>query len=458
MTRASLPAALAAALLGALATAQDGSAGRRLAALIEDGRAFTRVPEPLFEALGWVLPDGGAAVRELAQAAEGGAFDPARLQGLPPERLGYRASWHVVRYRHYGLDWDITGLHLAPRAAVPGLPTVAIVHGGSANWYEFFVDPLNGPGLAQYLAQRVPVLLITIPGNYRPGGWTEDNASRRPAYLLDAEPSPRELRVRNAVYTFALVAEGVARLVEATTRGPLLLVGHSTGGELQFLLKERLRSRLQDRSLGWGTGGPASLRRAWESQAAAAGNRPGARRFPPVGELRGRGVDEYTRGYVGPLNPLAGGAVREVAERWFAREGRRRPHFKQPLQDLEHTAQVEQRDAIAAQIRAALAEAPLGPDRDAVVADLFSTMRSPTTGYRRMLFQVGAKDEGHWDEDPARARELFVAERFRAENPDAQVRVVVFDLPLTHYGHIERPRQLAGATLEALRWLAAGPR
>jgi hypothetical protein len=32
--------------------------------------------------------------------------------------------------------------------------------------------------------------------------------------------------------------------------------------------------------------------------------------------------------------------------------------------------------------------------------------------------------------------------------------VLVFDVPMTHYGHIERPRQLAGGLLEAVRWVA----
>jgi len=30
----------------------------------------------------------------------------------------------------------------------------------------------------------------------------------------------------------------------------------------------------------------------------------------------------------------------------------------------------------------------------------------------------------------------------------------VFDVPMTHYGHIEKPRELAGGLVAALRWLA----
>ena len=33
------------------------------------------------------------------------------------------------------------------------------------------------------------------------------------------------------------------------------------------------------------------------------------------------------------------------------------------------------------------------------------------------------------------------------------IRVLLFDLPMTHYGHIEKPRQLAGGLVAALTWL-----
>lgn len=446
-------AALLAGATGHRATAADAEA--RLLELLAENVPFARVPAAVFDGLGSELPDAGQHVRRIADAAPGGALDPRALEKLDPAAVGYRAEWHTLRYRHYDLDWDVTGLLLSPARPEPGLPTLVLIHGGSANWYEFFVDPLNQPGLGQYLAQRARVLLVTIPGNYKPGGWLEENRRRRPAYLLDREPDDAELRVRNAVFTFQLVCEGVARLVEAATRGPLLIVGHSTGGEIQFLLKERLASRLLGRSLGWGTGGPAALRRDWEEEAADADDRARERRYPPVTELRGRGIEEYTRGYVGPLNPLGPGSERVVAERWFAREGRRRPHFKQPLQDLEHTGRADRLAEIEKEIRAALDGRASGPDPGAVVRDLFSTMRSTLGGYRRMVFTTAARDTGHWAADPKQARELWVADAFRRANPDAAVRVLVYDLPLTHYGHIERPRSLAGGLLVAARWLVA---
>jgi hypothetical protein len=415
---------------------------------------FTQVSADVFNRLGWDLPDGGSAVKALADRAPGGAFDPRELATLPPS-IGYRATWHEVRYRFYDLDWDITGLLLTPVNATPGLPTVAFVNGGSANWYEFFVSPLNGPAVGQYLAQRAQVLLVTIPGNYRHGGWTQPRAERKAAYLLDRDLSDEESSARNAIYTFAVVCEGVARLVERATKGPVVISGHSTGGEIQFLLKDRLKDRLKGMSLGWGTGGPAAVRKVWNDEAADTRNRTNTtRQYPPIAKLRPRTVEEYSRSYVGSLNPLAPGTPVEIATRWLDLEDRRRPHFKQPLQDLEHQGQVDRRPQIEREVREAIASAKLTVDPAKVIADLFWTTRISIEGYRRMIWTTALGDDGHWDEDPKRARELFVADAFRRANPKADIRVLVFGVPMSHYGHIERPRQLAGGILAAVKWLA----
>ena len=171
---------MSAHLLARVALAAVVAAGVPLAPqvteLLSQTRDYSVLPAADFEKLGWDLPDGGRTVKGIADAASGGAFDPQALERATG--LGYRASWHVVRYQQYGLDWDITGLELRPDRPDPALPTIAIVHGGSANWYDFFVDPLNGPGLGQYLAQRARVMLITIPGNYTRGGWTDDAFER----------------------------------------------------------------------------------------------------------------------------------------------------------------------------------------------------------------------------------------------------------------------------------------
>ena len=64
-----------------------------------------------------------------------------------------------------------------------------------------------------------------------------------------------------------------------------------------------------------------------------------------------------------------------------------------------------------------------------------------------MAWVVGRLDDGHWDAQPETALEWNIAQRFRKENPGAPVRVLLVDAPITHYGHIERPRQLAAVLL-----------
>ena len=430
----------------------QGAAGDQVLEMLRIERPFHAVSPELFDRLGWDLPDGGSTVKGLADAAPGGAFDPRALESAPESRLGYRATWHVVRYKAYGLDWDISALQLTPRAPTPGLPTVAIINGGSANWYEFFVDPLNNPGLGQYLAQRVPVLLITIPGNYRHGGWTEPKFQERiPGYLLDRDVSREEARIRHSIYTFRVVSDGVLRIVESATSGPIVLVGHSTGGEIQFILNEsKLAPRLRGLSLGWGTGGPAAMSRMRAFRGART-----ADDYPPIWDLNPRPAQTYSRGYLGPLNPVwdPSKSRAEVAARWMSLENRRRPQFKQTLQNIEHNSAENLRDHVASQIRQVLEGNELGVKADEVIGDLFTTMRAPLTGYRKMIWTVAKLDDGHWHEDPAKARELQVADEFRRNNPGAAMRVLVFDLPLTHYGHIEKPRQLAGGLAAALAWL-----
>jgi hypothetical protein len=447
---------------GVLALAGSLSA-QTITALLSQERDYAVLPSDVFETLGWELPDGGRAVKALADAAPGGAFDPRRLERISSGDLGYRATWHVVRYRYYGLDWDITGLQLSPNAPQPGLPTLAIINGGSANWYEFFLDPRNEPGLGQFLAQRVPVILLTIPGNYVDGGWTQTPFDERsPGYVLDRIVPPEEAKVRNAVFTFKLVAEGVHRLLEQTTKGPLLIVGHSTGGELQFLLKESsLKPRLLDRSLGWGTGGPASITRDIDEQFGERALRVAQYgKYPRVDRLRARDAEGYvSSNYIGPLNPMRMPTVTSslaVAEAWFAAENRRRPQFKQVLQDMEHQGMTEHRPRLEREIRNALRGNSYGVEADAVIRDLFATMAPPLHGYRRMAWVVGRLDDGHWDPKPEAAREWNIAQRFRKENPGTPIRLLLIDAPVSHYGHIERPKQLAAVLLDAAKWVFAG--
>ncbi len=442
-----------AALSLALASgcSKNPSAEDEIIGLLDDDAPFHLVPPKLFARLGWELPDGGQTVKALADAAPGGAFDPRKLEALAPETLGYTARWHETRFPVYGLDWDIGALLLDPQNPEPGLPTLVIINGGAANWYEFFIGPKNDPGLGQFLAQRVPVLLVTIPGNYRHGGWSGTNfGDRIPGYLLDREMPAEEAKIRNAIYTFRVVSDGVFAIVNEVIDGPALLVGHSTGGELQFILKDALQDKMQGLSMGWGTGGPAGL----EVMQTFRGVRS-IDEYPHVSQLRARTPDQYAGGYLGPLNPFwdPDKTRLEIATEWMNRENRRRPQFKQPLQDMEHSSMNYLQPEIEAQIRETLEGNDLGIDPDEIVADLFSTMRAPVKGYRKMIWTTALLDTGHWDEDPENARELLIANEFRAANPDIPIRVLVFDVPMTHYGHIEKPRELAGGLLAALRWV-----
>ncbi len=435
-----------------MSCSQAPSAEDRVVALLADDAPYHLVSEELFEDLGWDLPDGGAAVTELANAAPGSAIDPRDLESISPKTLGYTARWHEVRFNTYGLDWDISGLQLTPRDPLPDLPTMVIINGGAANWYEFFVDPKNRPGLGQYLAQRVPVLLLSIPGNYRHGGWTElDFGERIPGYLLDRDVSVEEVKIRNAVYTFRVVTDGVKAILEAVVPGPAVIIGHSTGGEIQFILKDALAEKNRGLSMGWGTGGPAGLQSMREFR--------GTRSIDDylhVTRLRPRTPDQYAGGYLGPLNPFWDPTRprQEIAAEWMGAEQHRRAQFKQPLQDMEHSSAINLLADVSAQIRETLADNLYGIDAQEVIDDLFSTMRAPIEGYNKMIWTSGRLDSNHWNEDPAKAREVLISAEFRAANPDIPIRVLVFDVPLTHYGHIEKPRELAGGLVAALRWLA----
>jgi pimeloyl-ACP methyl ester carboxylesterase len=439
------------AALAAAATPEE-----ELMQIYRQNQVFSTVPDALFNQLGWDLPDGGASVKALADAAPGGAFDPRKLEAIPASKLGYQAKWHELRYKFYGLDWEIGGLQLTPNQPVAGLPTLVIIHGGSANWYEFFVDQFNNPGISQYLAQKVPLLLLTIPGNYKHGGWTESSyVERVPAYLLSREITAEEAKVRTAIYNFKVVVEGVRQIIEKVTTGPIVVWGHSTGGEIPYLLMDTpLKARIT-LYLGWGSGGPAMLDEELSSpEAHVRGNRERFSQYAPVQTLRARSAGEYAfdSAYIGPLNPCKGADKLEVAQCWFRQEERRRPQFKQKLQDMEHSGAIEMREQVAVEMRAALKNNNYGVNADQVINDLFSTSHVPMTGFKKMLYLIGKLD-GHASMRDGIPSEARVAEAFRKRNPQVPIRVALYETPMTHYGYIERPKQLAGGFLAALKWL-----
>ncbi len=187
--------------------------------LLDDSEAaYVSLGEAEFRGLGagFDLPDGGRSVNRLAEQAPGGAFDPRDVAKLPAQRLGYKADWVVEHFRRYNLDWDITALRLEsldPEAK--SYPWFIVMNGGAANFYEFFVDLKNRPGWAQYLAQKLNVMIVTIPGNFKYGGWEQPvaDAKRQPAYLLDRDLSMDEYELRNAIFTNSLIMQGLKALV-----------------------------------------------------------------------------------------------------------------------------------------------------------------------------------------------------------------------------------------------------
>src|SRR5262249_28852798 len=195
--------------------AQTQTLEHKIWTLLDDSEAaYISLGETEFRALGagFDLPDGGRSIARLAEQAPGGAFDPRDVAKLAPQQLGYKADWVVERFRRYNLEWDITGLRLEsldPEAK--SYPWFIVMNGGAANFYEFFVDLKNRPGWTQYLAQKLNVMIVTIPGNFKYGGWEQPvaDAKRQPAYLLDRDLAMDEYELRNAIFTNNLIIQGL---------------------------------------------------------------------------------------------------------------------------------------------------------------------------------------------------------------------------------------------------------
>jgi hypothetical protein len=442
---------------------------QKIWALLDNDKVpYAALSEPDFRALGagFDLPDGGRAVTELADKAPGGAFDPRDLAKISPQQLGYRAEWVVERFRRYNLDWDIGGLKLTSNNPdAKNYPWFIIMNGGAANFYEFYVDLKNRPGWAQFLAQKLNVMIISIPGNFKYGGWEMpiSDVRRQPAYLLDRELPMPEYEIRNAIYTNSLILQGVKQMVMKNTIGDILLIGHSTSGEIAHLAYEDkdMGPRLKGRFLGWGSGGPARLELMRTVRGRDVPDRGGA---SPVGKrsplqiLERRDPPSYSRGYSGFLNPLyeAGMSHLQIAEKWLATEARRRPNFKQQMQNLEHGTDLGQKAEVENEIDMLLKTSgnPWGIVAEDVYKDLYVTNFTRLDGYKRMVWTTAHFDRNHWNpEEPMKSVEVFVANEYRMKNPTADIRILNFDPPMTHYGHLELPRQLAAAHYSVVRWL-----
>jgi hypothetical protein len=435
--------------------------------LNDEKSTFVSLSTPEFMSLGegFDLPDAGKTVTELAQHAPGGAFDPRDVAQLSPEKIGYRAEWVVDRFKRYNMDWDITGLKLVSlNPDANKYPWFIIMNGGAANFYEFFVDLKNQPGWAQYLAQKMNVMIVTIPGNFKYGGCEDpiQSEARQPQYLLDRDLPLRENEVRNVLLNNALVMQGLKSLILNHTQGDILLVGHSTSGELAMLAYEdpELKARLKGRSFGWGSGGPArlALTRAIKIPARGRADAEGGGTTRPLEQLSRRDVATYSHGYSWFLNPLyaPGMSVADIANAWLATEARRRPQFKQQIQDLEHGSGIDQKGRIEVELERLLVKSgnPWGVDLEDVDKDLYSTHFTRLDGYKKMVWTVAHFDRNHWlPEDPMKAPEVYVANEYRRANPNAKVRLMVWDPNMTHYGHLELPKQLAAADYSVVRWL-----
>ena len=428
---------------------------------LDTGEPFKFLPGETFMGLGeeLALPDNGDTLRAIATAAPGGAFDPRLLNSLDPVKLGYKPSWEVVRYTHYNLEWDMTGLRLEslhPEAR--NLPWLFIYHGGSANFYEFFVTLTNEPGWGQFLAQRVNVMIVTMPGNFKYGGWDEVPELRKVPYLLDHDGDTDEQRIRHILINNSVLMTGFRKLILEKTSGPFLFIGHSTGGELPYLLRDdpQVGPRMLNRHIGWGSGGPARAQLIRDHRQ----NRNRSARYQPAWENRARNIPAYVGSrYPGILNPLfkPGMSDMDVAAAWFEAEGRRRPQFKQPIQDIEHGSALDWKARVEIELELELARTgnKFGIPLEQVCRELMSTHYIRMDGWERMVWMAARYDRNAWNPDhPERAREVFMANEFRKKNPAAEIRVMAVDLPMTHYGHVELPRQLAGMTIEVMKWLS----
>ena len=258
--------------------------------------------------------------------------------------------------------------------------------------------------------------------------------------------------------------QGLKNLILKHTQGDILLIGHSTSGGPAMLSYEEpeLAARRKRRDRRCGSGGPARvvLTRTIKSPAISQGGTgdEGGGKKRPMEMLTRRNVAAYTRGYSWFLNPLyePGMSIANIADTWLKSEARRRPQFKQQIQDLEHGAAIADKGWVEVQISGLLKKTgnPWGVNFEDVDKDLYSTHYTPMDGFKKMVWTVGHFDRNHWfPEDPMHALEVYVANEYRAVNPNAQIRLIVWDPPMTHYGHLELPKQLAAADYSVVRWL-----
>jgi hypothetical protein len=174
--------------------------------------------------------------------------------------------------------------------------------------------------------------------------------------------------------------------------------------------------------------------------------------------LERRDPQTYSDGYSNILNPMyePGMTMVQVAERWLQTESRRRANFKQQLQNWEHGPLLGQKARVEVALEEILRRTrnPWRVNPEDVNKDLFATHYTRMDGFARMVWMTARWDTNHWaPEDQTKSPEIFVANEYRRKNPQANIRLINWNLRMTHYGHLELPRQLAGATYSVVRWL-----
>ena len=183
----------------------------------------------------------------------------------PFPKTQYSVQEVTSRYSRNGYEWDIHGKLYTPEKEVIPKNAIIMVHGGAVNESTFDKAPKNRPGWARVVAsQGFKVLTVSYPGLWPPGGvWSKSAEERTPIFLLDRDISSRELKDRILKYTFNLVVQGIAALVDQNLSGSNILVfGHSIGARLVVDLWKFTKNAKVTGILGFSSLGP----KRWEDE------------------------------------------------------------------------------------------------------------------------------------------------------------------------------------------------
>ena len=214
---------------------------KKIWSLLDESKpTFVSLSTPDFMALGegFDIPDRGKSITDLATAAPGGAFRSARPGEDPGRKDGIQGAvgGGALQTLQHGLGYLGSEAHQLE----PGCEEISLVHhhqwrGGEL--VRILRRPEEQAGLGSDLAQKINVMIVTIPGNFKYGGWTMPimDEMRQPQYLLDRDLPMPEINLRNALVNNQVVMQGLKQLIMKDTTGDILISGHSTSGELAML-------------------------------------------------------------------------------------------------------------------------------------------------------------------------------------------------------------------------------